>query len=151
MGTHSSFVRAAAAAAVAAAGALALPPAAHACCPAHPPGAQVQIADQEVIIVWDAARNTEHFIRRAAFATEQASFGFLVPTPSVPSLGEAPDAAFGVLARAIEPEVKHVPRYSFGSILFTTLSATKHIDEVASRGASAGCYPAHSPRVLTPA
>jgi hypothetical protein len=35
-------------------------------------------ADQTVIIVWDAASKTQHFIRRASLASAAADFGFLV-------------------------------------------------------------------------
>src|SRR4051794_11845205 len=41
-----------------------------ACCPAPPSGRPVVNADQTVVIVWDAATKTEHFIRRASFKAE---------------------------------------------------------------------------------
>jgi Uncharacterized protein conserved in bacteria (DUF2330) len=63
------------------------------------------VADEEALIVWDAATHTEHFIRRARFRSTVPDFGFLVPTPSRPQLAEARDSAFASLARAIEPEV----------------------------------------------
>lgn len=87
---------------------------ADACCPAPPPGERVQIADQEILIVWDAATRTEHFIRRASFSTRLPSFGFLVPTPGVPSLGEAPDALFDRLTQAIRPRVEEQTSVRFG-------------------------------------
>lgn len=96
---------------------------AYACCPAPPPGERVQIADQEVLIVWDAATRTEHFIRRASFSTRLPSFGFLVPTPSVPSLGEAPDALFGRLIDAIRPKVETRTDLTLGFLCLPTLSA----------------------------
>src|SRR5437016_3719837 len=66
-------------------------PAVRACAPAPPPGVRVEIADESAIIVWDAAAKTQHFIRRASFATAAHDFGFLVPTPAQPTLAEASD------------------------------------------------------------
>ena len=62
--------------------------AAYPCAPAPPRGAEVQIADEEAVIVWDPATRTETFIRQAAFVSTAKSFGFLVPTPTQPALAE---------------------------------------------------------------
>src|SRR5437763_10772306 len=78
---------------------------AEACCPAPPSGKPVVNADQSVIIVWDAASKTEHFIRRASFKSDADDFGFLVPTPQKPELEESGDAAFATLAKITAPEV----------------------------------------------
>lgn len=86
------------------AAALALWCPADACCTAFPRESFVQIASQEMAIVWDATGKIEHFIRRAAFQTRDSNFGFLVPTPSIPELAEASDDLFVRLGRAIEPE-----------------------------------------------
>jgi hypothetical protein len=59
------------------------------------------------VIIWDAAHHTEHFIRRAAFRSTARSFGFLVPTPTAPELGEVDDSVFWSLADAIRPEVRY--------------------------------------------
>lgn len=78
---------------------------ADACCPAGKSGEPVLNADQSVILVWDAASKTQHFIRRAAFATDaKEDFGFLVPTPSQPELAESGDEAFPFLQKLTEPE-----------------------------------------------
>ncbi len=77
----------------------------HACATAPPQGAEVRIADEEAIIIWDSATKTETFIRRAQFRSTAKSFGFLVPTPTTPELGEAPESIFHTLANAIRPEV----------------------------------------------
>ena len=42
-----------------------------------------------MVILWDAATQTEHFIRRASFKSEAEDFGFLVPTPTQPALNES--------------------------------------------------------------
>jgi hypothetical protein len=46
-------------------------------------------ADQSVIILWDAANKTEHFIRKASFQSAGDDFGFIVPSPSQPELEES--------------------------------------------------------------
>ena len=51
-----------------------------ACCPAPPSGKPVVNADQTVIILWDAANRTQHFIRKASFQSEADDFGFIVPS-----------------------------------------------------------------------
>jgi hypothetical protein len=77
----------------------------HACATAPPRGAEARVADEEAIIIWDGAAKTETFIRRAQFRSTAKSFGFLVPTPTTPVLGEAPQDIFRDLANAIRPEV----------------------------------------------
>jgi hypothetical protein len=65
----------------------------------------VDIAEESAIILWDARSRTEHFIRRATFASDTPDFGFLVPTPTQPALAEASDAAFTRLDKLTEPVV----------------------------------------------
>lgn len=88
---------------------LALPSArpARACAPAYPPDAQVRIADEAAIIVWDEEARKQHFIRRATFTSTVRDFGFLVPSPSVPELAEVKDDAFWALERRVAPAVVH--------------------------------------------
>src|SRR5437660_2921441 len=81
-----------------------------ACCPAPPPGKPVVNADQTVIILWDAATRTQHFIRRASFQSEADDFGFIVPSPSQPELEESGNDAFPYLLKLTEPEVRRVLR-----------------------------------------
>lgn len=82
---------------------------AEACAPAPPPGVRVQIAGESAIIVWDEAARREQFIRRASFrgVAGAKDFGFLVPTPSKPELGEVKDEVFDWLENATKPEVVH--------------------------------------------
>lgn len=85
--------------------------AAEACCPAPPiSGEPVVNADQTVIILWDKATQTEHFIRRATFASAAVDFGFLIPTPSKPELSESGNPAFEELMTLTAPEEKTVVR-----------------------------------------
>lgn len=84
------------------------------CCPAWPPNADgVQIADQEVLIYWDSANGIEHFVRRADFEAESLpdDFGFLVPSPTRPTLSETPDMVFTRLSAAIRPEIVYEKKY----------------------------------------
>jgi Uncharacterized protein conserved in bacteria (DUF2330) len=81
-----------------------------ACCPVPPSGKPVVNADQTVIIVWDAATKTEHFIRQASFKSAADDFGFLVPTPNQPELNESGNAAFPFLQKLTEPEIKKMPK-----------------------------------------
>ena len=90
--------------------------AASACAVAPPRGVPAVNADQTVILIWDAATQTEHFIRQASFKTEGDDVGFLVPSPTQPDLQEAGDGAFQSLRTLTAPEVHTVwqPRNPFG-------------------------------------
>ncbi|HMR74177.1 MAG TPA: DUF2330 domain-containing protein [Polyangiaceae bacterium] len=85
-------------------------PAAHACAPAPRQGDFVSIADEEALIIWDEKQKLQHFIRRAEFRTPAKDFGFLVPTPTQPTLGEVSDDLFQRLERRVAPEVKYVKK-----------------------------------------
>jgi hypothetical protein len=85
-----------------------------ACCPAGPSGKPVVNADQTVVILWDAENKTEHFIRKATFASDAEDFAFLIPTPTQPELEESGNDAFPYLQKLTEPEIKKVSRPSGG-------------------------------------
>lgn len=51
-----------------------------------PPESQPSLAREKVLIVHDAARGREHFIREVAFRRADHSFGFVVPTPALPEV-----------------------------------------------------------------
>jgi hypothetical protein len=74
-----------------------------ACCAVAPDSRSVVNADQTVIMVWDAEKKTQHFIRQASFKSDAADVGFLVPTPSRPQLEESGDAAFATLRKITAP------------------------------------------------
>jgi hypothetical protein len=82
----------------------------HACAPAPPADRVVRIIDESAIITWDEASSTETFVRRAAFTGDTSSFGFLVPTPSKPELGEMGDEIFDRLDQATRPEIVYEPQ-----------------------------------------
>jgi hypothetical protein len=81
-----------------------------ACCPAPPFGVPAVNADQTVIIIWDAATKTEHFIRKASFKSDADDFGFLIPSPSQPELNESGNEAFPFLEKLTEPRIHYLPR-----------------------------------------
>jgi hypothetical protein len=88
------------------------PSRAPACCPAPPPNKPVVNADQTVILLWDPATKTEHFIRQASFKSSADDFGFLVPTPAQPELAESGNDAFPYLLKLTAPEKQQQPRPS---------------------------------------
>ncbi|MHC4829393.1 MAG: DUF2330 domain-containing protein [Planctomycetota bacterium] len=103
----------------------------HACCAAGPAGADVKIADQEVLLVWDPASRTEHFIRRARFSTGEQAFGFIVPTPTVPDIAGVPGEIFDVLATRTRPRPRFVTEgteFSVSSIFLQVLSKSRSAD-----------------------
>ncbi|HEX3146578.1 MAG TPA: DUF2330 domain-containing protein [Gemmataceae bacterium] len=101
------------------------------CCPAPPSGKPVVNADQTVILLWDAATKTEHFIRRASFKSEADDFGFLIPSPSKPELAESGNDAFPTLQKLTEPEVVQRP-YPKGGSGGCACDAAKHAMPAAS-------------------
>jgi hypothetical protein len=83
------------------------PPELRGCAPAPRSGERVGIKDETALIIWDDARNVEHFIRRATFAGTARDFGFLVPTPNRPRVEPADSDIFKELSRVTEPKVEH--------------------------------------------
>src|SRR4051794_9782383 len=78
------------------------------CAPAPHAGENIAIVEESALIVWEPAASTEHFIRRATFRGKGRDFGFLVPTPSVPTLAEADDAIFARLEEWAKPKTVYV-------------------------------------------
>jgi len=81
-------------------------PSASACCAVTRDGSLVVNADQTVIMIWDSATKSQHFIRQADFKTDAPDVGFIVPSPSRPQLAEAGKAAFASLAEITAPYVR---------------------------------------------
>lgn len=84
-----------------------------ACCAVARPGQHVVNADQSVIILWDEATQTQHFIRKASFTSNSQDVGFIVPLPSQPSLAESGTAAFPRLATITAPPRPSAPFIPF--------------------------------------
>ena len=116
------------------------PSTAEACCPAFAADSRVAIANQEILIVWDEARHTEHFVRRAGFETASGrDFGFLVPTPTQPALAEAASSVFDALAQTTAPVPRPEYEVSFMPLVLYPLLLTmgRKSDEAATATASA--------------
>ena len=77
-----------------------------ACCAVTRDARAVVNADQTVIMVWDEARQTQHFIRQASFKSDANDIGFIVPTPSRPQLAESGNDAFPRLKEITAPQVR---------------------------------------------
>jgi Uncharacterized protein conserved in bacteria (DUF2330) len=75
------------------------------CAMVFPQGTFAEITEERAIIVWDAASKTQHFIRGAAFQTQAPDFGFLVPTPTKPTLAEVTDDVFRWLNDLVKPRI----------------------------------------------
>lgn len=70
-------------------------------------GPKVALTGEEVVIVWDEANQTEHFVRQAEFKTQAKDFGFLVPVPSVPQVVEVDERAITILRDLAFPPVRN--------------------------------------------
>ncbi len=47
---------------------------------------EVRVESERALIIWDAEKKVEHFIRWTNFRNAKKSFGFIVPSPSVPQV-----------------------------------------------------------------
>ncbi|MBK7400627.1 MAG: DUF2330 domain-containing protein [Myxococcales bacterium] len=87
---------------------------ARACATAPHRDDRVGIHGEEALIVWEGATHTEHFVRRGQFEAigkdgqPVKDFGFLVPTPTKPTLAETSDQIFAELASGTRPKVVEV-------------------------------------------
>lgn len=102
--------------------------------------ARVEIAEESAIIVWDQARQIQHFIRRATFDTNARDIGFLVPTPSTPELAEADNDVFFALEKFIKPKVIYHERnyYDFTPLFVEPPAVGAVRDADLPSGATAG-------------
>jgi hypothetical protein len=92
-----------------------------ACAPAWRGGDPVQIASEEALVVWDAERRLEHFVRSATFQGGPATFGFLVPVPAFPELAEADERIFERLEKFLEAQRSEVVEWRFEGLTSLTL------------------------------
>lgn len=76
------------------------------------------VTSEEAIIVFDPATKTQHFIRAASFSTRGSSdFGFIVPTPSLPTFGEVDQGVFAQLAEGYEAARPRQTKLELSSML----------------------------------
>jgi hypothetical protein len=83
-----------------------------ACCPAPRDGKAVVNANQSVILIWDAAKQTQHFIRKASFASSGDDFGFIIPSPNEPELDESGEDAFAYMEKLTQPRTETRLRFT---------------------------------------
>jgi hypothetical protein len=76
-----------------------------ACAPVGPEGARISVSEEQALIIWEASKKRQHFIRRASFESSAKDFGFLVPTPSQPELAEADGSIFEALRVITAPKI----------------------------------------------
>jgi hypothetical protein len=81
---------------------------------------RVEIDTEGALIVWDGKRHLEHFVRSATFHTTAKSFGFLVPTPTRPTLADADSQAFQALLDITRPAVEQEWRLDPQFVGFTS-------------------------------
>src|ERR1043166_3045701 len=105
---------------------IALAAVAIACAPAPHAGDEIAVVEESAVIVWDAAAKTEHFIRRATFHGKGHDFGFLVPTPTAPTLAEVDDAIFEKLEERTRREVVHVTKKKLDFTPFLLMYGMRH-------------------------
>jgi hypothetical protein len=67
------------------------------------PGGSVNVGSESAVIVWNSVSKSEHFIRSATFNATGPDFGFIVPTPTVPTITSADPAAFTYIKQHILP------------------------------------------------
>ncbi len=83
---------------------------AFACAPAPHAGDRVYVVEESALILWEPATKTQHFIRRATFQGKADDFGFLVPTPTAPTLSAVDDSIFDKLNATTARKTEHVTR-----------------------------------------
>lgn len=85
----------------------------------------IKVAGEDVLLVWDPATHTEHLIRDIRFDTRAEDFGFLVPTPTEPSFGEADRRVFDRLWNIYRmPARRGRGRSSGGSVMSAGAGST---------------------------
>jgi hypothetical protein len=80
-----------------------------ACIPVGPPWDTPYMMTEDTAIVWDSQNHIEHFIRAVGFDTHGDNLGFIVPTPSRPTLAPVDLDSFDDIAGVAAPPV-HVVR-----------------------------------------
>jgi hypothetical protein len=128
-------------------GLLALPtPISWACASVAGERGAVRVADETALIVWDSVTKTEHFIREARFVTNVKKFGFLVPTPTQPTLAGADVGLFSVMRGMTTPrvETRVLTGYHFTADLLD-----RPLGVAATAGATKGTQHAGSVNVIS--
>ena len=67
-------------------------------CAGYGPSGNIPIHNEDVIVIWDDRLQSQTFIRRASFTTEESRMAFIVPVPSRPRLFPVDDRLFSEVA-----------------------------------------------------
>lgn len=115
-------------------------PATLACIPLYDKIATVGVQSERALIVWDPATKVEHFVREANFLTTDPDFGFLVPTPALPTIAPSSSGLLYEFALVAAPKMRIEKKKSvhFSSKLFLPVH-TRAVDvAAATKAATAG-------------
>ena len=74
-----------------------------ACGVAYPQGSFAKFSEERSLIVWDAAKKTEHFIRALSLKGDPETFGVFIPTPTVPVIAKEKDDVIERVAQLFTP------------------------------------------------
>jgi len=107
-----------------------------ACAPAPRMEERVDVVEEAAVIVWEPATKTEHFIRRASFRGTARDFGFLVPTPTVPTLARVDDGVFDQVWARTRPQTvyKIEKRIDWTPLLYILFSGVDKGAETTNAG-----------------
>lgn len=86
-------------------------------------GNVVKVTSETAIIVWDSKAHIERFTRSADFATSARDLGFLVPTPSQPTLVEAKDEAFAAMSEIVRARLARKEEEAHGGAVAAAVAA----------------------------
>ncbi len=104
-----------------------------ACAPAPHPGERIAVVEESAVIIWEPSTKTQHFIRRATFQGQASDFGFLVPTPTAPTLASVDDGIFDQMKRRTTRQTVNVTvkKTDFTPLLLLTMRG-RHKGETAA-------------------
>lgn len=74
-----------------------------ACGVVYPQGSFARFSAERSLIVWDASKKTEHFIRALTLKGDPETFGVFVPTPTVPTIAKERDDIIDRVASLFTP------------------------------------------------
>lgn len=76
---------------------------------------KIEFTGQSNIVIWDERNQMEHFIRAARFKSAAKEFDFVAPTPSVPEVSVAKQAAFEYVRSLTTPPPPVTKSGGFGN------------------------------------
>ena len=64
---------------------------------------------EQVLVIHDPAKEQEHLVRELVFRDAKEPFGFVVPTPSLPTVAKVEHSPFEELAKTYDPDPPGIP------------------------------------------